>query len=306
MTSNTFPRSRIQDKNRDSIKYQLSLQRPILSSTGKLNLSQPQPDMPPLHIVDLHSLGKQLRLKILDVSKTPLLSFQTLPKQPVLEELIANDTQINSYVGLGRHPHLKSLQLFSTPLSTFPKFRLSCCILAGHHLTSINKKPVTPSERTVASEYPLLARYLIEAGWEVEVPMPSVQRFIRLASQFSIKLNGVDSGFTTFEAQKYLRPPPALVPVKVKAVETEIETVEEIPEQNEELIVSICEKLQHVGFHVKPDETNVVHAIERLGAILQEISTVKELSEILRMEINFGTPEEDVLQKDLEEDDYDE
>jgi hypothetical protein len=281
-------RGKVQDKNYESIKYQLKIQRVQLSSKGILNLSQPDPDVPPIRLRTLAALGTQQRLKILDISKTPLTGLQTLPAQPRLEEIIANETRIDTYTGLGRHPRLKSLWLVGTPVSDFPQFRLTCCILVGPHLTSINGKPVTPSERSIASEYPLLARYLIDAGWAVEVPTPSLERFIELSNEKRLRFKGVDSGFTTVDAQKYLRPPPALILVKSRP-DAELESLPEQSNPNDELIHAICMKLDGVGLHVKHDETNVLHAIERLAVILQELGTVSELPEILGVDLGPGS-----------------
>jgi hypothetical protein len=295
-------RSKVQDKDYENIKYQLKIQRVALSSKGRLNLSQPDPDLPPIRLTTLTPLGTQQRLKVLDVSKTPLAGLQTLPPQPVLEKIIANETQIGTYAGLGRHPRLKSLWLLGTPLSALPQFRLTLCILVGTHLTSINGVPVSPGERSTASEYPLLARYLIEAGWEVEVPAPSLERFIALSNEKRLRFKGVDSGFTTVEAQKYLRAPPALLVVKSRP-DGECESPPEEQNPNDELIRAICVKLDAVGFHIKPDETNVLHAIERLAGILQELGTVSELPEILGLDLGPGLSYDGKSETRFEEED---
>jgi hypothetical protein len=288
--------------NRNNIRYQISLQRTQLSSTGKLNLSQPQPEFPPLQIHSLSDLGKQKHLKSLDISKTPITGLKSLDPQPVLEEIIAKDCPIVSYAGLGGHPRLRSLSLESTPLASRPNFRLSCCIVAGPHLTSINGKGVTASERTAAGEYPLLARYLIEAGWEVEVPPPPLAKLIQLASEKKVKLKGIDAGFTSVEAQKYLRAAPALVSVKVKGEAEGEAPVETGEEQNAELVNGICAKLAAIGFHVKHDEASVLSTIERLATILQELNTVSELPKLLGVDFTPSQVREPVQEEDEEED----
>jgi hypothetical protein len=208
-------------KRRESVavlKYQLSIQRVSLSSkAGLLNLSRAQLQNDPLgrgaeSVESLSALGTQPHLRTLILSETPLCSLDTLPPQPNLRHLIADRSAIDSYGGLSRHPRLASLSLVSTPLAERPLFRLSCIVLVGVHLASINGDPVTIDEKLEATQYPLIARDLIEHGWEIERPLPSSARFKEHVRKFELKIKNVDPDFSNLEAQRYLRPPPAFVP----------------------------------------------------------------------------------------------
>lgn len=241
--------SRILQKDKilkNTVKYQLSLQRTSLSRAGLLNLSG-------LAISSLADIGTQKYLKILDVSQTNLESLQSLPPQPNLQQIIADDTSINSFWGLTRHPKLKSVSFINTPLSSSDdsKFRLTMLVLVGPMLSVINGVPVSPKERLAASKYPLIARFLIEANWEIEDdPIPTPDQFRKLAAEHHIRIKGVDPEFTNDEAQKYFIPPRQLVPVGIQIEEYEESENEAETDRDVELQEQIYEELHNIGVTV--------------------------------------------------------
>ena len=197
----------MEEKHKNRVKYQLQIQRPSLSRAGLLNLSG-------LDITSLAEIGTQKYLKILNISNTNLESLDTLPSQPNLQQIIADDTQMSSFIGIMRHPKLRSVSFLNTPIAEDDhKFRLTLLVLVGQMLSVINGVPVSPKERIEASKYPLIARYLIETNWEIQEPVPTTEEFRELSVNSGIRLKGVDSEFTNDEAQKYFVPPPQLVPI---------------------------------------------------------------------------------------------
>jgi hypothetical protein len=213
-------------------------------------------------------------LRVLDISSTPIKSLRTLAPQPILQEIIAIGSTLEDYGGLPRQPHLKTISFQSTPLSDHENFRLSCLVLVGPHLSMINGDPVTKSERNAAIEYPLIAKSLIESGWEIECPVPPKEKFKELANDFQLKLRGVDPGFTSEEARRYLRPPPA-IGARREPPEPESEP------QDDELILGIRATLRTIGVHVKPEGSEVLRAVAKLADILNELGNLSTLSDIL-------------------------
>lgn len=256
--------------DKDSVKYQLSIQRRSLSSNGLLNLKD-------RNITNLADIGTQPRLKILNLTNLPITSLETLPPQPDLRHIIADNTSIDTFAGLSRHPRLQSISLIDTPLSQEKDFRLTCFVLCGQRLTSINGKAANDREKMQSNAYPLIARYLIEAGWPIEKPVPSTEKFKQLAIKYRLKIRGVDSEFSNAEALKYFKPPPALTKegVTVENLWSD-EECEESFETNNELLEKICERLNQAGIKVDADEESVLQAVAGLANIITELSPCAE------------------------------
>jgi hypothetical protein len=113
-------------------------------------------------------------------------SLKTLAPQPILDTIIADGTQINSFVGLARHPRLRSVSFKDTPLSRRPNFRISLAIVVGQHLATITGVAVTAKERSAANRFPLIARTLVQLGWDATTPVPSTDEFKKLAGEFKV------------------------------------------------------------------------------------------------------------------------
>jgi hypothetical protein len=263
------------ERRRATIRYQLVCQRHTFASSGKLDLSRiAQGDSSgKARAPSLSELGVQPHLRILDISGMPIDSLSTLAPQPLLHKLIADGTKINSCAGLSRHPRLCSVSFRQSPLADRPNFRLSICIAVGQHLMKINRTAVTESERREANQYPLIARTLVESGWDAETPMPSRDKFKALTSEFKVKLKGVDSEFRTLEAQRYLRPPPVLkVPEDRKSCRAESRDEEEETEPVfDGLIAELKRKFRELEIEVPASENEVLEVIERLGRIVRDL-----------------------------------
>jgi hypothetical protein len=265
--------SSVEEKNCNRVRYQISVQRQSLTKTGVLNLSRPNDALPVLAIRSLKGIGTQPHLRVLDLTLSPITSLRELPSQPALQQILASGSAIKDYVGLSRHPHLKLISFEETPLANRDNFRLSCLVLVGPHLASINGVSVSNAERRIACTYPLIAKPLLDHDWKIEVPVPSSQRFKALAGQFRLKLSGVDSGFTTDEALKYLRPPPALAAVRGKPEPEKRSHAG----QDIELMQRISGKLKGIGVYVRAEETEVIRALTKLSAIVKDLSTIATL-----------------------------
>ncbi|OHS93702.1 hypothetical protein TRFO_40023 [Tritrichomonas foetus] len=258
--------------HKNKVKYQLSIQRTSLSREGLLNLSD-------LRIDSLKDLGTQKYLKTLNISETDIASLESLPPQPNLQQIVCDNTDIDSFVGLSRHPKLKSVSFLHTPLSERENFRLSCLVIVGQMLSVINGVPVTQRERIQAAEYPVISRYLLEAGWDIQVPVPSIDDFRELAMDFRLKLKGCDLEFTNDESQKYLIPPPQLVPINTFQVadfdedleDDEMETPKDI-DLDIDLQNFIYEKLHSIGINVTKGpnmQREIVAAVSGLADLVK-------------------------------------
>jgi Leucine-rich repeat (LRR) protein len=167
----------------------LQVQRHRLSSHGELDLSGPlQFDRRDL----LAPVGSQKKLTKLYLRDSPLTSLQTLPPQPSLKTLIADNSRIENLAGFNTHSRLSSVSLVGTPISETENFRLSVLLCVGPRLSVINGSPVTENERKLAQSYPPIARHLVARGWIVQYPPPSKLDFKYLARQFKISVKAED------------------------------------------------------------------------------------------------------------------
>jgi hypothetical protein len=130
----------------------------------------------------LAKLGTQKALVELRLKRCPLTSLRTLPAQPNLKVIIADDSRIEILAGLERQPVLSAISLVNTPVAQVENFRLAALIVAPR-LSSINGAPVTKAERRTAAAYPPVARSLVTRGWIVQCPPPSAADFRFLADE---------------------------------------------------------------------------------------------------------------------------
>ena len=251
-----------------NIKYQLSVQRPRLSRFGTFSIEN-------LDIQSLSDIGTQKALKTLIVSNSKISSFSTLPSQPNLEKIFADNCQINSYAGLTRHPRLKNVSFQNTPISRQPNFRLCCIILIGNRLSLINGVPVSNKEKLIASQYPLIARNLIEAGWKFRYPVPTRNEFCRYAHEFKLKL-GIDPDLYNENAQKYFRN----IPYFISTDDTSsIPKEEEITENEGAKDLELARLLQTIlqkklGVKIDSDFIfdDITNVVRDLSKIVQKLS----------------------------------
>ena len=254
----------------------LTTQRRSLGTTGLIDLRH-------TNIPSFTQMGIQPKLRKLNVSYTNITSFETLPSQPVMTQLIANHTKVNSYVGLSRQPRLSNLSLKSTPLADRPYFRIETLIVVGQHLMTLNGEQITPEEREIASQYPVIAQNLLEFGWDLVYPCPKVEKFRELASAYNLRFKGVDKNFTNEKSDKYLRPPPQ-IPIISNMHETIVsvhnnrqqrqEEQEQQIAQDKELMEAIANELKRIGIYIGKDqnmEENIITAVQGLVDIVHTL-----------------------------------
>lgn len=268
----------------NNLKYQLSVQRTQLKLQGILDLRQKKL-LNNKNFPSLEDLGTQKSLKTLLLQETMFESLETLPPQTNLQYINADGSQLSSYTGLSRHPKLHSVSFLDTPLSEDPNYRLSLLIVIGQRLTMVDGVPITQQEKKKASKYPLIARYLIEAGWEVVDPCPSIDSFREIAIEKRLKFKGVDRRFENDEAQKYFKPPLFLIPRDVvpKKQEDDFEDVEEDVEEFEEelkLAYELRSELHHIGINIQNNENmtdEIIGAIKSLAHLMESLNPVSDI-----------------------------
>jgi hypothetical protein len=240
----------------ETLAQSVQRQRRTLSATGVLDISG--------NVVypreSLAALGCLKSLVELNVSNSPLTSFESLFSQPCLKVLIANDTQIETLVSLDRQTRLASLSVINTPISQHQYFRLTALLVVGAHLTSINGIPVSQTEKKMALAYPAVAKKLAEAGWIAEYPPPSDLDFRYLARQFGMTVQDIDFVPGT-------SPPPS--PVKSEPVNPE-------PERFSEKVAAI---LRPLGFGIRPGRNMVQDICNAVSRLCDVVVTVESLDE---------------------------
>ncbi|OHS99215.1 hypothetical protein TRFO_08451 [Tritrichomonas foetus] len=263
------------DDRVNNLKYQLSVQRRSLSSTGLIDISKRQ-------ISSLAALGPQPHLRILNITETPIKSLASLPPQPFLTQIIANGSQLETLAGLSRFPKLREISFKETPLFVKPNIRIACLIVIGNQLSRINQKKVKKIERLDASKYPIIAKYLLEADWQLEVPVPSMEQFQKLSQEEKFR-DSVPNDPSIY------RFPNVLIDIHeekekelllsnsiLRQSDDEEEIPEEINEQDRldaELEKELVQKLASFGIRVKQGE-------ECRGEIIEAISGLADLVKI--------------------------
>jgi hypothetical protein len=235
----------------------LQRQRRSLSLTGVL-------DIPGAVILPrkspLAALGSLKPLTELHLPNTPLKSFESLLPQPGLKVLIANDSQIESLVGLNRHKWIATLSLINTPIAQQEFFRLTALLVVGQHLTLLNGQPVTPIERKMAISFPPIARKLAAAGWMAQFPAPSELDFQYLARQFGIRAQ--DNDYVPGAS-------PPTSPVKG----------EQPPVESERFSEKVAAILRPLGFGIRPGKNmaqDICNAITRMCEVVQKVESLDQ------------------------------
>ena len=172
-------------KTSQSLQQSLTVSRRELATTGFLNWREVQ-------FTDFRGLGSQKQLKKLDLSNSNVSSLHTLQPQPQLKEIICDGSKLNNLAGLSAQPRLTSFSFKNTPLYNVENSRIAALICIGTRLSKLNGTPITQKERQIAACYPPIAQYLVENGWVVKYPPPSIHDFKFLADQFGINAKTSD------------------------------------------------------------------------------------------------------------------
>ena len=286
----------------------LTTQRRSLGTTGLIDLRH-------TNIPSFTQMGIQPKLRKLNVSFSNITSFETLPSQPVMTQLIANHTKVNSYVGLSRQPRLSNLSLKATPLSERPYFRIETLIVVGQHLMTLNGEQITPEEREIASQYPVIAQNLLEFGWDLVYPCPKVDQFRELAASYNLRFKGVDKNFTNEKSDKYLRPPPQ-IPIITNMHETIVsvhnnrqqrhEEQEQQIAEDKELMEAIANELKRIGIYIGNDanmEENILAAVQGLVDIVHTLEPCGD--ELLKLTEEPEDQEDDIIDETPQYDEVD-
>jgi hypothetical protein len=283
------------------VKQFLVSQRHSLLATGRINLNHPK-------INSLRDFGVQRHLTVLDISKTALQSLDSLQPQPCLAEIIATESQLDSYLGLSRQPQLQKLFIEGTPLSQRPNFRLFCSIVAGQRLGSINGIPITKPERDRAKAFPKIARNLLEAGSELPDHPVSESEFRRLADDIRLQVNGkLWSDLPNHQVQALFALPavfslksPAEESLQAeKLAETQKSEVEKSEESADgQLVVSIAKILETIGIRVGTGEQGKEDIVQALAGLVGAIRLLEGCQEEGGAEEEVAEVEEDVAEEE--------
>jgi hypothetical protein len=258
----------------------LLTQRQSLASSGLISLKSSS-------ISSLAKLGPQRKLRILDISKTPIESLGSLESQEILSEIIADDSTLKDFKGLDRHPKLAKFSAISTPLSDRPNFRIACLIVIGPMLSFINGGAVTTAERDQTRPYPKIAKYLLLFGWDLELRDISEDEYKRLAQEHGVKIN--DKSFealTKSEIKALFRLP--VLPKSKQDVEREVsEYVEEThtlarrreEEAEEKLAGQIADQLGRIGVNVRPGPAMKDEILTALTGLADVVRVLEEVDE---------------------------
>lgn len=268
------------NKVRNELRYQLNIQRQSLSSSGFVTLKGQK------GITSLEEFGTQHRLKTLDLTGTPLKSLSTLAGQPWLTKLILNNSSIESYEGLSRHPRLEEISATGTALADRPNFRLALVILVGPKLRYINGTKVKLSERQDAASFPRLAKLLIEAGWDPTDKTLSVQEYRKLVDEYDLVVGDARLADDEERFGELINPPAVFVPHEAKSESAADDKVAEAAAKKEEkLVKDLATVLSRIGIRVQQGEKRkeeIVVAVSQLAELAKMVDECAD--EILGVE----------------------
>jgi hypothetical protein len=239
---------------REPLKQALQRQRRRMSLNGLLDLSG-NIEFPG---ESLAGLGSQKALVELHLNFSPLTSLHTLPPQPCLKTIIADNSRIDSLAGLGVQPRLMIISFIGAPVSDQENFRLTALVGIGTRLSFINGVQVTKTERRQAQAFPPIAKHLVGSGWLVQYPPPSELDFRYLAEQFGIV--GKDEDFVS-----------KLGPITVF-------TDEKVPQKEKNRPIGFGEKiatiLRPLGFGIRCGNdmnSDILKAITKICDVVEKI-----------------------------------
>jgi hypothetical protein len=163
---------------------EISKQKVQLSRDGKLVLAS--------KFLDTIDIGVQKALFSLDVSKSNITSFRELKPQPNLKEIIAKDCPLSDFNGLSQQTKLTSITFDGTPIGDQKYSNIAALIVIGPKLNRINNQIVTQKEKKMATCYPPITKKLLESGWILQYPTPSVEDFKNICETFKIEYTDKD------------------------------------------------------------------------------------------------------------------
>lgn len=132
-------------------------------------------------------LKKHLKLiKVLDIRNTPTISLEGMPYFPHLHTFLADSTQISSLTNFRAIRNATKVSFKKTPISSFPRYKLSLLVICGPNLSSIDDGIINQCLKNRSTLYPKIAADLIEKGWNIEWPVPDNQRFQELCQEYGI------------------------------------------------------------------------------------------------------------------------
>lgn len=255
----------------NKLKYQITVQRRSLNLTGLISIQDPE-------ITSLAGFGVMPHLKVLNISRSHIKSLDALPAQPLLCQIIADQSELSSFAGLSRHKKLRDVSFIGTPLESQPNSRLACIIVVGPNISVINKRSVKKSEREEALKYPKISKLLLEAGWELEKPVPSAEKFREILKDE--KYSTVIENAKSAKSYSYLTEKKDLL--KTPSIPFEDEDDQEEPQQanteeNDSLLEErLNEILRRTGIRVKQDK-------HRQNEILEAVSELANLVKIFEL-----------------------
>jgi hypothetical protein len=256
-------------------------QRQSLGSSGLISLKSSG-------LTSLAKLGPQRKLRILDISQNPIKSLDSLESQESLAEVIADDTQLEDFKGLDRHPKLAKFSAVGTPLSNRGNFRLSSLIVIGPLLSFINGTAVATSERDQIRRFPKIVRYLLQAGWELEFRDISEEEYKRMAQERGVKVNGKPFDELSKAEIKALFRMPMLLKSKQELerevnayVEETLTQAKRTEEQAEEALANeIAQQLGRIGVNVKAGPKRKEEILTALGGLAEVVRVLEEVGDV--------------------------
>lgn len=255
----------------NKLKYQLTVQRRSLNLTGLISIQDPE-------ITSLAGFGVMPHLKILNISRSHIKSLDALPAQPLLNQIVADHSELSSFAGLSRHKKLRDVSFIGTPLESKPNSRLACIIVVGPNIAIVNKRGVKKSEREEASRYPKITKLLLEAGWELESPVPSPEKFREILKDE--KYRSVLENAKSTQSYNMLGERKDLLKTSSSRLETDDQEENDQQaniEENDKLLEErLNELLRKTGIRVKQDK-------HRRKEILEAISELANLVKIFEL-----------------------
>lgn len=159
----------------------------LLKKTGKLNLCHTCIKDFSFFTPKLFSNQFQF-VHILDASYTKITSFYGLAKLPNITTVNGDNSLINSFENFYSISSAYNYSFMNTPLSKQKHYKLSIFILSSGRAIQIDKKAIPNLVKQRASKYPAITAELLNAGWELEFPPPSEDRFSELAKEYKIEI----------------------------------------------------------------------------------------------------------------------
>lgn len=156
----------------------LVLKEKEAAKTGILDLSKE-------FITDLTLIKASRSIKVLNLSYSPIESLEGLHKLPNIEKFIANNAAISSLKGFEAISKIQSIELRETPISKEKYYKLSL-VVAFKNIRTIDNKRIPDSLYKKAETYPKEAADLLNNGWRLEYPCPSLEQLESLQEQNEI------------------------------------------------------------------------------------------------------------------------